>query len=148
MLSLLLCVAVCVLWVASCGLSFEAHVAAGDYTFLIGSDLGVLVFGWDFAPARPGSWFGLRIAPPGATRDGERWLWSLLDGAVDGGRVTVPHWGVLAALLASRLPGVIRRYAQELRISRGLCAKCGYDLRATPDGCPECGTTASVSTTG
>lgn len=60
-------------------------------------------------------------------------------------RVTVPYWFLalfasLAALMASIMP--TRRGTLRRRV--GCCVKCGYDLRATPSRCPECGTAAKT----
>ncbi len=54
--------------------------------------------------------------------------------------VELPFQAVLLVLLISPLPPVLRTSRRQYRRRQGLCASCGYDLRATPGRCPECGT--------
>jgi hypothetical protein len=56
-----------------------------------------------------------------------------------GGFVVVPIWCLM--LPAMILPSVKVRslIARRRRVMPGRCRVCSYDLRATPDRCPECG---------
>jgi hypothetical protein len=65
-------------------------------------------------------------------RDGTpAWAWGWV--------VAIPYW--LVVLPTTVLPAVRVRAAvvRARRRGRGFCPACGYDLRATPDRCPECG---------
>jgi hypothetical protein len=44
---------------------------------------------------------------------------------------------ILSLLMVKLISIPIRR--QRRRSNKGLCTRCGYDLRVTPDRCPECG---------
>jgi len=57
-------------------------------------------------------------------------------------RLVVPYW-LLAGLFAIAPLVCWTVWSRQRRLGRfgsGMCMACGYDLRATPEQCPECGT--------
>jgi len=76
------------------------------------------------------------------TQQVKYWVWGFLI-------VTVPYWWL--AVVTAILPAItgtqlVRGMRRRRRIFRGMCRKCGYDLRGSSGVCPECGT--KIETTG
>ena len=55
-------------------------------------------------------------------------------------RISIPHAYLLIVFAALPAIRVYRRLRRRRLALVGHCRVCGYDLRATPDRCPECGT--------
>jgi len=53
--------------------------------------------------------------------------------------VVVPHWAIILVLGLVVMLTAAPLVRQHRRSRRGLCVRCGYDLRASPERCPECG---------
>lgn len=65
-------------------------------------------------------------------------------GAVDIRSLRIPDWPIVVAM--SVLPGLwLMTRRRRNRRPDGLCRRCGYDLRATPGRCPECGTVTATT---
>ena len=147
--SLLACVAVCVFWVRGRGgvesvtlthdrWPHEGGAASSQFHLLSDERLS-LGFSWgrvgrhSFAYRGNGSEFG-------------PFRWETFDGitppADDGFgyvRVGVSHWLLALLLFVPPVLWVRRCRKANCVLKPGVCASCGYDLRATPDRCPECG---------
>jgi hypothetical protein len=108
----------------------------------------------------PQGWF--RSPPAPAPVHGDRWwnAWgfqllrerenwpSVYSRTLEKSRLLVgtPYWfpaGMSAVLPAMWLVRARRARLRRRRKNAGECARCGYDLRATPGRCPECGSVAA-----
>ena len=69
---------------------------------------------------------------------GNPWMYPITSVSMDLGTLAVVFAlpPIVVGLVALR-----RWWRRRRRLAAGLCASCGYDLRATPELCPECGAT-------
>ena len=68
-------------------------------------------------------------------------LWWLSAGKMPGLRIDLELFMILIAAI---LPGIwlLKRIHAGRRVDSGFCRNCHYDIRATPQRCPECGADA------
>ncbi len=59
-------------------------------------------------------------------------------------RLQLPCWVVIGGALILPTIAAARLRQSQRRAVAGACAVCGYDLRATPETCPECGTSREM----
>jgi hypothetical protein len=165
-LSLLMCVATVVLWVRSLGRVGAVDWNGAAHSVMLWNGDGFVAL--DFVNDGKSTFNGEPIPtwhlsshpmPPGRSR-GDLWgyngksepnSWGFAAWCVQssrpnwrfGGRLAVvvfaPYWFLV--LILSLLPTVwlLRTLRRRRRVVVGLCTVCGYDLRATPERCPECG---------
>jgi hypothetical protein len=175
-LSLLLCVATCALWVRSYWLVDRIDFDRVGRSFEIRTHDHTLFAQWTSRPYRPAGWettkptystpFSESIRPqhlvyPPASGipDAYQWLGFFLEPTYHQTPgdlvydcwftdVGIPYYFLFALTVLPPCLWAKRRYQNRRRKGLNLCRSCGYDLRATPDRCPECGTVPVLVTGG
>jgi hypothetical protein len=148
-LSLLLCLTTVVLWVRSyCSVDYPQCDFAGGAVAIYSSRGGVRL-SHSTVPQRGTGLRWVRVADHSwyPLNDRAHPFWNRLgigvdrfdrrDGLIRG--ITLPHWLIAASASLLPLLWATRWFRRRTRPKHGVCAACGYDLRATPDRCPECG---------
>src|SRR4051794_3283122 len=140
-LSLLLILAAAVLWVRTARgpqIDFFVVIRPGR-SYGLGTETGRLIgFLQQERPAYRDNdpddvqWVGAGFRYLRITSDGMR-RWNLV----------LPLWTLICALAVPPGWWGWRRLKVRRRRRAGLCLACGYDLRASPGRCPECGTAGS-----
>jgi hypothetical protein len=150
--SLLMCVGACALWVRSFStLDIIGYVRdrGRNEAFTLNSSRGSIWLGSVPVKAevdRGPLWqtFAVGGPPPAGVTPPWRTVRVVLGSATGGSSssstgVVVPHWLVAAVAGVAPARRLTRVLSSRRRARRGLCLACGYDLRESPERCPECG---------
>src|ERR1051326_7542880 len=127
-------------WVEG-GIAFvkETFDYPGDFTSTLADAPEETETAWRFEPGESGS--GLFDSK--ATRNnllGFQTFDQIWDTGVHSRGFGIPHWFTLLITGSPACWFLVRQIGGGNRRKRGLCPTCAYDLRATPNRCPECGT--------
>ena len=86
-----------------------------------------------------GAWRDVSASRQMPVLSGLPFLGRMFQSPVPGRYVRVPWWSLVALCAAMPLFRATSFIRRRRRYRRGVCPGRGYDLRATPERCPECG---------
>ena len=143
--SLLLCIGVATCWLRSYFCHDALYLVARDHAnWDIGSDApDRLVVAFDDAVGlhQRSEWRSWRNTVGDLDPSGSHLGFYGVHQSYPGGRsrrvIRIPYWFIVLLFAA---PPILRMFIRRTGVVLGKCPVCGYDLRATHERCPECGT--------
>ena len=154
LLSLMLCMATATLWARSCFRHDAVVLLTPRHETRAVSDGGRLMIRRSRESHNERlavRWSVFDAYGSGSAGETDRW-WNRLGFAARGNTygvpgllnpaewtIEIPHWTLVLPLI---LPPLLwlRWFVRRRTRREGVCSSCGYDLRASTDRCPECGT--------